>query len=214
MKPGRELARDAWETFLLYLPLACLGLLAMGSYWMVHSTPKADIPVAPALHQHAPDYFMEKFSIKTFDASGHLRSEVLGDSARHFPDTQWIEIDGIRIRSFDEKGRLTTASALRGLANEDGSQVQLIGKAVVVREGGSDSRGESIPRMQYRGEFLHAFLTTEQIRSNQPVEIVRGNDRFTADRLEFDNVAATVSLQGRVRGTISTSPTPKPAKSP
>jgi lipopolysaccharide export system protein LptC len=32
--------------------------------------------------------------------------------------------------------------------------------------------------------------------------LVRGNDRFTADRMEFDNVEQVLLLSGRVRGTL------------
>jgi lipopolysaccharide export system protein LptC len=56
--------------------------------------------------------------------------------------------------------------------------------------------------MEYRGEFLHAFLTTEKVKSHKPVELLRGQDRFTADSLDFDNVDQILQLQGRVRGTL------------
>lgn len=192
---------DAWERFLLYLPLMVMGTLALGTYWLVRSTPVPEAAQAERVRGHEPDYFMQGFSIKTYDASGRMRSEVQGDMARHYPDTQWIEIDSIRIRSFDAQGRLTTASALRGLTTDSGSEVQLIGKAVVVREA-DKTAGKTQPRMEYRGEFLHAFMDTEVVKSHKPVELTRGNDRFTADALEFDNVDQVIQLRGRVRGTL------------
>ncbi len=192
---------DAWERFLLYLPLMVMGTLALGTYWLVRSTPVPEAAQAERVRGHEPDYFMQGFSIKTYDASGRMRSEVQGDVARHYPDTQWIEIDSIRIRSFDAQGRLTTASALRGLTTDSGSEVQLIGKAVVVREA-DKADGKTQPRMEYRGEFLHAFMDTEVVKSHKPVELTRGNDRFTADALEFDNVDQVIQLRGRVRGTL------------
>lgn len=192
---------DAWERFLLYLPLMVMGTLALGTYWLVRSTPVPEAAQAERVRGHEPDYFMQGFSIKTYDASGRMRSEVQGDVARHYPDTQWIEIDSIRIRSFDAQGRLTTASALRGLTTDSGSEVQLIGKAVVVREA-DKTAGKTQPRMEYRGEFLHAFMDTEVVKSHKPVELTRGNDRFTADALEFDNVDQVIQLRGRVRGTL------------
>jgi lipopolysaccharide export system protein LptC len=145
---------------------------------------------------------MEGFAVKTFDASGRLRSEVLGDKVRHYPDTQWLEIDGIRIRSFDAKGTLTTATADRGQTNEDGSEVQLMGHALVVREAVAQADDKTSPRMQYRSEFLHAFLNTERIKSHKPVELQRGQDHFTADSLDFDNLSQVLQLDGRVRGTL------------
>lgn len=192
---------DAWERFLLYLPLMVMGTLALGTYWLVRSTPVPEAAQAERVRGHEPDYFMQGFSIKTYDASGRMRSEVQGDVARHYPDTQWIEIDSIRIRSFDAQGRLTTASARRGLTTDSGSEVQLIGKAVVVREA-DKADGKTQPRMEYRGEFLHAFMDTEVVKSHKPVELTRGNDRFTADALEFDNVDQVIQLRGRVRGTL------------
>jgi len=194
------MVKDLWERVLLYLPPIFMGVLALGTYWLVRSTPELEkLPSAPVV-SHEPDYFMEGFSVRTFDALGRMRSEVLGEKARHFPDTQWTEIDAIRIRSFDEKGRLTTATATRGLTNEDSSEVQLLGNAVVVRDAVAGS--DSTPRMEYRGEFLHAFLTTEKVKSHKPVELLRGRDRFVADSLDFDNVDQVLQLRGRVKGTL------------
>jgi lipopolysaccharide export system protein LptC len=194
--------KSLWERFLLYLPLAVMGVLALGTYWLVRSTPAAGGPVAERPTSHEPDYFMETFTVKTFDATGRIRTEVSGDKARHYPDTLWMEIDAIRIRSFDEQGRLTTATANRGLTNEDNSEVQLLGNALVVREADADKRANAAPRMEYRGEFLHAFMNTEKIKSHKPVELLRGNDRFTADSLDFDNVDQVLRLQGRVHGVL------------
>ena len=200
--------KDVWERFLLYLPLAFMVLLALGTYWLVRSAPTTSGPTAPRVESHDPDYFMQGFSVRTFDAVGRLRTEVLGDKARHYPDTLLLEIDGIRIRSFDTQGRLTTASALQGVTNEDSSEVQLIGNAVVVREAelATAAAPKASPRMEYRGEFLHAFMNTEQVKSHKPVELTRGNDRFTADTLDFDNVEQVLQLRGRVRGTLVPEP--------
>lgn len=198
----KNIVYEAWERFLLYLPMMVLGTLALGTYWLVRSTPVPEVVQAERVRGHEPDYFMHGFSIKTYDAQGRMRSEVQGDVARHYPDTQWIEIEGIRIRSFDVQGRLTTASALRGLTNDKGSEVQLLGKAVVVREADKSTAGKPTPRMEYRGEFLHAFMDSEVVKSHLPVELTRGKDRFTADTLEFDNVDQVMQLRGRVRGTL------------
>ncbi len=191
-----------WERFLLYLPLAFMAVLALGTYWLVRSTPPASVPSTQSPANHEPDYFMEMFSVQTFNAAGRLRTEVSGDKARHYPDTLWTEIDAIRIRSFDEQGRLTIATANRGLTNEDNSEVQLLGNARVVREPDTDKQGKPTPRMEYRGEFLHAFMNTEVVKSHKPVELLRGSDRFTADTLDFDNVDQILKLNGRVRGVL------------
>ena len=194
--------KEAWERFLLYLPVVFMALLALGSYWLVRSTPAPTTSDIQRPVRHDPDYFLEGFTLKTFDASGRIRTEVFGAKARHYPDTQWLEIDGIRIRSFDDKGRLTTARAERGLTNEDTSQVQLIGDAIVVREA-DDSGAKTLPRMEFRGEFLHAFMQTEIVKSHKPVQLLRGSDHFSGDSMKFDNVDQVLQLKGRVRATLA-----------
>jgi lipopolysaccharide export system protein LptC len=192
-----------WQWLTLYLPVLLMGILALGTYWLVRSTPPAEPGLPARVRGHAPDYSMQGFSVKTFDAAGKIRSEVLGDVARHYPDTQWLEIDAIRIRSWDVQGRLTTASATRGLSNANGSEVQLMGNALVVRPGlaATQDRPEQA-YLEYRGEFLHAFMDTQQVKSHMPVALRRGQDVFTADAMDFDNEQQVMQLKGRVRGTL------------
>jgi len=196
--------RQLWDRFLLYLPLLLMGGLALVTYWLVRTASPASVPVAPQPVSQEPDYFVQGFAVKTYDASGQVRTEVLGRNARHYPQTQWLEIDHIQIRSFDKQGRLTTASAERGLTNGDISEVQLSGNAQVVREAYAAGNGQTeSPRATYRSEFLHAFMRTERLQSHKPVEVRRGSDQFTADSLEYDGVAQVLVMQGRVRGTLS-----------
>ncbi len=195
-----RLLRAGWDRISMYLPILLMGVLALGTYWLVRSTPVFLAPEADRPLTHDPDYFMKKFSVKTFDSTGRLKSEVSGADARHYPDTDTLEIDGVRIRSFNEQGRLTTATANLAITNADGSEVQLFGNALVVREAVTGKA--AMPRMEFRGEFLHAFLNKEQVRSNKPVQLTRGKDRFTADSMDFNNIDQVMQLQGRVRGTL------------
>ena len=187
---------------MLSLPLLVMAVLALGTYWMVRITPATVAEEAAKPVVHSPDYYMHTFSLKTYAASGQLRTEVTGDVARHYPDTMQLEIDAVRIQSFDPEGRVTTAAALRGLTNQDASEVQLIGNATVVREADAQAQPKPKPRMEYQGEFLHAFMQTERVLSHKPVALLRGNDRITADSMEFDNVEQMLKMQGRVRATL------------
>jgi len=197
-----KLLRTAWERLSLYLPVMLMGVLALGTYWLVRSTPLLLSPEQEAPVRHEPDYFMRKFSVKTFDGAGRVKSEVLGTDARHYPDTDTLEIDLVHIRSFNEEGRLTTATAKRAITNGDASEVQLFGDARVVRESVVDKAGQPQPRMEFRSEFLHAFMDTERVKSHKPVELIRGRDQFTADTMDFDNLDRVMQLKGRVKGVL------------
>jgi len=191
-----------WDRFLLSLPLALMSALALGSYWLVRTVQPVIATPAASVSVRAPDYFMGAFTTKNFDGVGRLHAEVTGSAARHYPDTQWTEVDAITLRSHDAQGRLTTAAARRGLTNEDASEVELIGKATVVRAAQASGLEVISPRLEFRGEFLHVFAKDERVESHLPVELHRGLDRFTADALNYDNVTGVVQLTGRVRARL------------
>ncbi len=194
--------RQGWERLSIYLPVLLMGLLALGTWWLVRNAPKAPQAAVARAPTHEPDYFMRTFSIKTFDATGRLESEIVGDVARHYLDTDTLEIDKARMRSVTPEGRVTTATANRALTNSDGSEVQLFGNAVVTRESQARPGQTSQPRLEFRGEFLHAWVNTERVKSDQPVTLTRGGDRFTADSMDYDNLDQIVQLKGRVRGML------------
>lgn len=204
------LVRGGWERVAVYLPIILMGLMALGTYWLARNTPMIGLPEAQRALTHDPDYFMRGFSVKTFDASGRLKSEVFGTEARHYPDTETLEIDQPRIRSINARGEVTVATARTALSNADGSEVQLMGDAVVTRAATTDAKGHARPRLEFRGQFLHAFLETDRVKSHKPVELIRGGDKFTADSLEYDNLDQVLEMRGRVHGVILPGPNAKP----
>ncbi len=198
--------RRAWERASLYLPVLLLGLLALATWWLVRNAPHPEQPQGPQAPRHEPDYYMRDFSVKSFEAEGRLGSELRGTRLLHFPDTDTLEIEQPRMRSVTEDGRVVTARAQRALSNADGSEVQLFGQASVVREPLAQPGGVPTPRLEFAGEFLHAWTREERVRSDQPVTLRRGGDTFTADRLEYDHAAQVLELHGHVRGSLAAPP--------
>ena len=194
--------RQLWDRIALYLPVFLMAGLAMASYWLVRNAPQIGAPETEAAPRHVPDYFMHDFSVRVFDVDGKLKSELSGKQGRHFPDTDTVEIDQVFVRTFNNQGRVTTATAQRGLTNADGTEVQLFGNAVIVREP-FVVKGQTQPQQELHSEFLHLFADTEVIRTHLPVVLLRGQkDRFTADSMDYDNLERVMRLKGRVRGDI------------
>ena len=199
---SRSRAQRGWDAATVYLPVVLMGLLALGTWWLVRNAPMPQMPRAEVERRHEADYFMRDFSVKNFDAAGRLQSELQGSLARHYPDTDTIDIDAVRMRSQAPDGRVTHATANRALSNGDGTEVQLFGNAVVTREALVLPNGQKQPKLEFRGEFLHAWTQTERVSSNQPVTLTRGNDRFTANSMDYDNLQQVLELRGRVQGTM------------
>lgn len=200
--------RKAWDRVALYIPVILMGVLALGTYWLVRNTPSLAEPAPARALVHESDYYMRRFQVKSFDAEGKLKSEVFGAEARHYPDTDTLEIDAARIRLVGPTALVTLATAERALSNGDGSEIQLLGNAVVVREAATDAQGNPVPRLEFRSDFLHVFVDTERVRTHKPVVLLRGADRFSADAMDYDHVDRVLELHNRVRGMITTRPAP------
>jgi lipopolysaccharide export system protein LptC len=147
--------------------------------------------------RHIPDYTMRHFALQRFAPDGRLQVRVEGEQLRHYPDTDTVEIDTVRIRALGEEGRVTTATARQAVANGDASEVQLRGSAHVVSEAGDQAP------IEFEGEFLQAFLKTEQLRSHLPVQVRQGGNVVQAQGLDYDNLSRNVKLQGRVQASFA-----------
>ncbi|MDM7943353.1 MAG: LPS export ABC transporter periplasmic protein LptC [Hydrogenophaga sp.] len=183
----------------IYLPVLLMGVLALASYWLLRATPGPEAPEPTRPLSSEPDYFMRGFSVKAFDADGLLKSEVVGDEARHHPDDDRIEIDNARIRNMGDEGRPTVASARLVTTNADNTQFILEGDAVVVREGGVGAAGQALPRLEFRGEYLKVFVDPERVVSDQPVTLLRGADRLVADSIDYRGDTGVADFKGRVK---------------
>ena len=142
---------------------------------------------------------------------------MFGKEGRHFPDTDTLEVDQVRWRAISDLGLVTRGSADRGLSNGDGTEVQMFGNAVVVRDAAKTANGALLPRLEFRGNFLHAYTDTERVTSDQPVTLLRGEDKFTADSMDYDNLSGIANLHGRVRGLLmptQVTPPGRPAPAP
>lgn len=192
-QPWHQRLRELLAT---YLPLVLMLLLALGTWWLVRNTPSAELPQDSALPRKEPDYTMDNFVVERFDKNGRLKLRMRGDRLRHFADTEIIEVDNARVRAVAEDGRVTLAQAKRALANGDGSEVQLIGDARVDSAG---PRGEPI---QFRGEFLHAFLNTERLRSHLPVWVQSQGSEFRAAGMDYDHLSGQLKLDGKISATL------------
>ena len=113
----------------LYLPAVLMALFALGSWWLVRSLPNLlnEAPVKSARYE--PDYYLEQFSVKSFDKQGRLSREVSGHRAKHYPDTDTLEISNVTLRSQNANGqRDDMFSANSMLLNSKTSEYELKGQ--------------------------------------------------------------------------------------
>lgn len=189
--------RRLLDALSLYLPLIVVAMLASGSWWLVRSIPALTSPEANKPVRQEPDYRLSDFSVKSFNATGQMTREITGKKAQHFPATENLQIEEIRIFAQNDNGRRMSAQALQGVASDDGTQVTLVGQAQTIQHA-----QENRPQIELRGERLVALPDEDRVLSDDPVHITRGRDVFTANTMNFNSNTGEYVLQGRVRGTL------------
>lgn len=180
------------------MPMVLLAALLWGSVWLLRNAPQALTDVPFTKPSHEPDFFAQEFTLKTYSLQGELKSFLQGRASEHYPDTLTNFIEQPIVHSVSLSGRITTAVAKQSLSNEDGSEIQLMGQAVVHKQG----LLEQDPDITLRSEFIHMFANTDRVVTYAPVKIERGDNRFEGQRLQADNLNEHFVLRGQVKALL------------
>jgi lipopolysaccharide export system protein LptC len=106
-----------------------MAVFALGSWWLVRSLPNLlnEAPVKSARYE--PDYYLEQFSVKSFDKQGRLSREVSGHRAKQYPDTDTLEISNVTLRRQNANGQRDDVFSANGmLLNSKTSEYELTGQ--------------------------------------------------------------------------------------
>ena len=193
--------RRVLDRLALYLPAILMAVFALGSWWLVRSLPSFfNETVAPSV-RHEPDYFLQNFSVKSFDSQGRLMRELSGEHAQHFPDTDTLDIQKVQLRGHSQEGQHVNAVADQALAKGDGTQVTLVGNVHISQLASTSAKGLRAAT-EMRSQEIKAFVKEERLVSEVPVEVRRGQDLFTAEKMQMNSKTGEYELSGRVRGTV------------
>jgi len=193
--------RRALDRLALYLPAIIMAVFALGSWWLVRSLPSFFNEAAPPSVRHEPDYFLKDFSVKSFDRDGRLMRELSGNQAQHFPDTDTLDIQKVQMRGHSKEGQQVTALADKALAKGDGTQITFSGNVQITQPGSKSANGTRFAT-EMRSQEIKAYVKEERLVSDVPIEIRRGQNLFTAEKMQMNSKTGEYELNGKVRGLV------------
>lgn len=195
-----ETIRRALDSLALYLPGLVMAIFALGSWWLVRSLPTLLNDAPTKAVRQEPDYYLNQFSVQSFNSSGRLIKEISGKRAQHFPDSDTLEISDVVLQGVNPNGKRFNARADRALAKGDGSEMTLMGDVLLTQHASSKNNGLS--PIELRSQKLNTMTKEERLFSDVPVEIRRGQDVFTANSMRLNSQTGEYELTGKVRGVI------------
>lgn len=195
-----------WNAAGTALPLLLMGLLAVGSWWLVRNATPPPTPERAALGLTEPDYAMTGVTLERYGADGRLRLMVQGRELRHLPAADRLEVDDATVRVFSPSGSETVATARQVLTSAQAQEVQLVGGARVLGLGASGQPA------QISGEWLRLFPKDGRVRSEQPVQMQLGASTVQAKGLDYDHKSGMLTLDGPLRAEFAPAPPPAPTR--
>jgi lipopolysaccharide export system protein LptC len=185
------------------VPLLAVAGLAGFTWWLVQSSPKVGGATRPTLAASTPDFVLNHARVARFDAQGRIEAVLDGREIRHFPDTDKLEIDQLRLSARDEQGQGLQAAALLGVADHRAEWVTLSGQARVVAMPNAATAAQAGLRdrpVHFLSERVRIDTRSRVVSADVPVTLQQVGSVVHAQSLHYDDRTGIADLGGRVRG--------------
>lgn len=175
------------------LPLLLVAVLAGLTFWLQSLSQSGGVDRS-GKNRHDPDFIVENFNVRRFDAEGSLQHTLASKRMEHFPDDDSTVVTEPRITF--HRASPTKLSAATAWVSKDAKEVRLEGDVRLVRSG-ADSLETVVTTSS-----LNIFPDDEVARTNAAVTIEQGRSVIHGTGLIVDNKTQTTTLHGPVRGSI------------
>ncbi len=179
----------------LALSILLVGGLAVGSYWLAQQARLSD--VTPRTLGHDIDYTAEDITLTRMDETGRAQYTVDAKTLVHYFDDDSGELTQPRLVGSKRDRPEVRVRADLGNTTSEGQEVRLFGNVVMVRQG-----WKGAPEMVATGPYMLAYPEREVLTSDQPIDVVQGGSRVTANGMQYDNGRRTLQLDGGKGGRI------------
>jgi len=120
------LGRGLWLALLL-LPIAAL------SWWLLRSAAPLGGQSLPEEARHSPDYYMEQFTLTSFNELGKPAHKLYADNMLHYPDDDSATLERPHLVVFRDDKEFWDIRADSGLVSGGGEAVLLQGEVIILR---------------------------------------------------------------------------------
>lgn len=189
-------------------PVGLLALLAGLTFWLERAS-TGDEGGRDGRLRHDPDYIVDRFQVKRFDADGALLHSLVAEKMLHFPDDDSTLIMAPQMTYHTIPP--TRLAADRASLDRDGKHVTLAGNVRIVRDGLAGQ-----PATRIATSVLHVEPDAGIARTDAPVTLSQGRSVINAVGLDANNKTQLAVMRGPVRGTIypRQAPLPQPTREP
>ena len=175
-------------------PVALVALMAALTFWLDQATQQDDGRRDGKL-RHDPDYIVDHFQVRRFDADGELQHLLVAQKMLHYPDDDTTRVIAPHLTY--QHVPPTHIEADTAWLDKDGKHVRLDNNVRVVRES-SDER----PQTEITTSVLYAEPDDNFAHTDAPVKLTQGKTEIFGKGMEANGKTHISVLFGPVHGTI------------
>lgn len=175
-------------------PVALMASLAALTFWLDHAAQKDD-GGRDGKRRHDPDYVVDRFQVRRFNAAGELQHSLAAQKMLHYPDDDSTSVVAPQLTYHNTPP--THLSADTAWLDQDGKHVRLDGNVRVVRAATANRAPTQIDT-----SVLYAEPDAEFAHTDAPVTLTQGRTVVRGKGMEANNKTRLAVLFGPVRGTI------------
>ena len=179
----------------LFLSLALLSGLAVGSYWLAEKARRSD--PAPKSHGHDIDYTASDITLTRMDDKGRAQYVIDAKQLLHYADDDSGELTAPRLVGAKAGRPEMRVRADLGKTTSEGEEVRLYGNVVLIR-----APWQGAPELVAKGPYMLALPEQEILKTDQSVDVTQGGSRITANGMQYDNGFRKLQLDGGKGGRV------------
>lgn len=185
-----------WDRLAALLSIVLLAGLAAGAYYLAQMAERDSGPAGDRAARYEPDAFIDGFGLTRIDAHGRPVYRVTARRSVHYPDDDSTELFEATAVTLDPDTPRVTVRADRGRANAQAERTELFGNVVLTRA----PQGK-YQELRIETDYALVLPDPQIARTDRPVRITSGPSFLTGVGMEYDNIARTLRVDSRARGS-------------
>lgn len=181
-----------------WLPLVLAALIALMSAWL-NQLAKSPEAADDTGFDHAPDYIVENFKVRTYGLDGQPRHILQAQRMIHYMDDDTSELDRPLFHLTTAERARIEISAQRGLIFGDRDSIHFLGEVRAMRHASPEQSAFLLT-----GEHLRVVPDAGILNSDKPITLHQGKSAIHAGGLYADEQKQRLELTGGVRGQYET----------
>lgn len=183
--------------FRLFVIMAIMISLALGSFWVLEVMRRSGGEFIPPVERSEPDFYVENFSFVKMAKTGEASYHIAGERLTHNPQDDSYDIQSPVVTKLQDKNQEPmTVRSERARIDNDNTQVHMYENVHIDRPGSATSQP-----LHITSDYMLLLPEDDVMKTDKPVHITFGKSTLQGSGMYANNATREFRLSSNVHGT-------------